>query len=88
MRSPLPMDLRLVSDIDLIQLRARIDGPGKVYALIEAAACVANALHIGVGGFISGTLMEQELRDALCLGDEEMVNIPKHSSASAPQEKT
>lgn len=35
------------------------------------------------GGFISGTLMEQELRDALGLADNEMVNIPKHPSADA-----
>lgn len=75
------MDLHLMSDIDLIQLRARIDGPSKVYTLIEAAACIANALHAGAGGFISGTLMEQDLRDALGLSDDEMVNIPRHSSA-------
>lgn len=71
-----------MSDIDLINLRARIDGAGKTYRLIEAAAAVANALHAGLGPSIAGTLMEQDLRDALCLRYGELVNIPKHPTRS------
>lgn len=49
--------------------------------VVEAAAVVANAIHAGLGGMIKGTLMEQDLRDALGLKSRELVNIPKQDSA-------
>lgn len=56
--------------------------------LVEAAAGVANAIHIGIGGMIKGTLMEQELRDALGLNDGMLVNIPKPSADDSETEPT
>jgi hypothetical protein len=67
-----------VSDIDLIELYERLlrdrEAPRK---LIDAAACVANAIAVGAGGMIQGTLMEADLRRCLCLKPGELVNIPK-----------
>lgn len=51
--------------------------------LIEAAASVANAIHVGIGGMIKGTLMEQQLRDALGLDDGVLVNIPKPTAGDS-----
>lgn len=48
-----------------------------VYRLIEAAACVANAIQAGTGACVQGTLMEKHLRDALCLEKGQYVEIPK-----------
>lgn len=48
-----------------------------VYRLIEAAACVANAIQGGAGACIQGTLMEKDLRQALKLKQGEFVEIPK-----------
>lgn len=42
-----------------------------------AAACVANAIAVGVGGQIHGTLMEADLRKALKLSPGVLVDIPK-----------
>lgn len=42
-----------------------------------AAACVANAIAVGAGGCISGTLMEADLRKALRLAPGVLVDISK-----------
>lgn len=67
-----------MADITLNDLYRRIlanpDGPA---TLIDAAAGIANAIHVGVGGMIAGTLMEANFRKALCLRPGELVNIPK-----------
>lgn len=51
--------------------------------LVAAAACVANSIRIGLGVMIVNTMMEADLRRALCLNPGEMVNFPRHSSAPA-----
>lgn len=64
-------------------LVANGDGKDGVYLsedvlpLIEAATCVANAIEAGAAGFIKGTLMEKELRDALGLKPGELRDVPK-----------
>lgn len=72
-----------MADITLNELYRRIlanpDGPA---TLIDAAAGVANAINVGAGGFIAGTLMEEEFRKALCLRRGELVNIPKPTQES------
>lgn len=75
-----------MSDIELITLRARILASGSTFQLIEAAAGVANALSVGAGSFIAGSLMEQELRDALRLKTGELVNVPKQVNGTAPHD--
>jgi hypothetical protein len=46
------------------------------YAAIRNAALgVANALHVGTGAMIRGTMMEDELRKALGLKDGELWNF-------------
>jgi TctA family transporter len=64
-----------MSDINLTQVEEFVARYGTSQKLIEAAAAVANAIHIGAGGMIKGSLMEQELRDALLLKRGELVNI-------------
>jgi hypothetical protein len=65
-------------DITLNELYRRILANREAPAnLIDAAAGVANAIAVGAGGFIVGTLMEDEFRKALCLRRDELVNIPK-----------
>lgn len=55
-------------------------------ALAEAAACVANAIHSGLGSMIKDTLMEQELRNVLGLKPGEYRNIPKGTAVSAKEQ--
>jgi hypothetical protein len=66
-----------MADIPLVDVRQYVIDECKLRELVEAAACVANAIHGGAGGFIKATLMERELRDALGLKDGQMVNIPR-----------
>ena len=67
-----------MSDITIDDIYRRIlrnpDGPA---TLIEAAACVANSIAVGTGGMIGGTLMEADLRKALCLEPGELVNFSR-----------
>lgn len=71
-----------MADVSLNELYRRIlknpDGPA---TLIDRAAAVANAIHVGAGAMIKDSMMEQDLRDALCLRYGEFVNIPKPPSA-------
>lgn len=69
-----------MSDIDLAYVEDNVHRHVTTRKLIEAAATVANALSVGLGPCIAGTLMEQELRDALCLKPGELVNIPKQGT--------
>lgn len=48
--------------------------------LYWAAVAVANAIQIGAGGMIRGTAMEEDLRNALMLGEGELRNVPKGST--------
>lgn len=68
-----------MADIDLREVIERlVDRPGSdMVRLVEAAASVANAIHVGAGGMIKGTMMEDELRKALGLEKGQLVNIPK-----------
>lgn len=64
-----------VSEIDLWRVKERIKNLGLEGKLIEAACGVANAIEAGAGGLIKGTLMEADLRFALCLDDHQLVRI-------------
>ena len=66
-----------VTDIELSELHAYFRDGASLARLIEAAAGVANAIQVGTGALIRGTLMEREFREALGLNPGEMVNIPK-----------
>lgn len=67
-----------MADVELNRVVHFIErDPRNLEQLVDAAASVANALHVGLGSCIAGTLMEQCLRDALGLKDGELVNIPK-----------
>jgi hypothetical protein len=55
----------------------RIDWETNTVRLYEAAAGVANMIHIGLGGTIKGTLMEAEFRKALGLAKGELVDLPR-----------
>jgi hypothetical protein len=48
--------------------------------LYWAAIAVANAIQIGAGGMIRGTAIEEDLRNALMLGEGELRNVPKGST--------
>lgn len=65
-----------MSDIELKQVAEHVARYNSTARLIEAAAAVANAIHIGAGGMIKDSMMEQDLRDALVLKRGELVNIP------------
>lgn len=72
------MKTKAMKDVELKDVHTRIhDDPANVELLIRAAASVANAIHVGTGCMIEGTMMEQELRDALGLNPGELVNIQK-----------
>jgi hypothetical protein len=68
-----------MADISILEVCEQlVDRPGpNMVRLIEAAASVANAIHVGAGGMIQGTMMEDELRKALGLKKGQLVNIPK-----------
>jgi hypothetical protein len=66
-----------VADIELLDVKELVSRYKTLDKLVEAAATVANAIHVGAGGMIQGSLMEQELRDALVLKRGELVNIPR-----------
>jgi len=68
-----------MADTELSAIQMHALRAGKLAAIIEAAASVANAIHVGAGGMIKGTMMEDELRKALGLSKGELVNIPKRS---------
>lgn len=67
----------MMSDVPLHDVSNHVFLQKKEEALVEAAASIANAIHIGVGGMIRGTMMEDELRKALGLVKGDLVNIPK-----------
>lgn len=70
-----------MADVELYRVVHCIErDPRNLEALVDAAACIANALQAGLGSCIAGTLMEQDLRDALGLKPGELVNIPKPES--------
>jgi hypothetical protein len=50
---------------------------GTLPEVIRAACAVANAVHAGLGPMIKGTMMEDELRKALCLRPGDLVNLPR-----------
>jgi hypothetical protein len=66
-----------MADIELHDIDNRILMAESESEVIKAAATVANAIHAGLGACIKGTLMEQELRDALGLKAGDMINIPR-----------
>lgn len=67
-----------MADVSLEDVHSRMVGKmGSFTKLIEAAAVVANAIHVGAGAMIIGSLMEAELREALGLKRGELVNITK-----------
>lgn len=66
-----------MADVSLGELRRRWTRKGQERVLLNAAASVANAIHVGAGGMIQGSMMEKEFRDALGLQTGEMVFIPK-----------
>ena len=77
-----------MTEVSLNELYRRIlKNPDAPATLIDQAAGVANAIAVGAGGMIQGTLMEAELREALCLKPGELVNIPKHPNGSCSGEK-
>jgi hypothetical protein len=49
------------------------------HLLLRAAAGVANAIHVGAGGMIKGSMMEDEFRKALGLQNGQLIVIPKGS---------
>lgn len=66
-----------MADIELYEVDNHVLLRKQESEVIKAAASVANAIHVGVGGMIKGSLMEHELRAALGLKDGDLVNIPK-----------
>ena len=66
-----------MSDVSLEDLRARVIYGTNFRDLIDVAAVIANAIHVGAAGMIRGSMMEEELRKALCLDPGELVNVPK-----------
>ena len=64
--------------VDALTSQAR-----EIERLRLCAYAVANAIHVGVGAMIQGTMMENEFRAALGLKEGEIVEIPK--AALTPQ---
>jgi hypothetical protein len=64
-----------VPDIPLTQVQKHVIQNGRLSELVEAAATVANAIQIGAGAMIVGSLMEADLRKALGLKKGELVNV-------------
>lgn len=66
-----------MADLELFEVDNRVLLRKQESEVIKAAASIANAIHAGLGACIKGTLMEQELRDALGLKAGDMINIPR-----------
>jgi hypothetical protein len=75
-----------VADLSLVDVRQFVIDEGKLRDLVAAAAGVANAIHIGAGEMIRGTMMEDDLRKALGLKPRQLVNIPKSVTRSREHE--
>lgn len=62
---------------DIKYLLRNIERTGNWREVVASAAGIANAIHVGMGAMIKGTMMESEFRLALGLSAGELVNIPK-----------
>jgi hypothetical protein len=71
-----------VADVSIEEIVQRVIDAKVERDLIAASACVANSITIGLGVMIVGTMMENDLRRALCLKPGELVNFSKRPSAS------
>lgn len=71
-----------MADVRIEEVVQRVLREESVPDLIAAAAVVANTIRIGAGAMIVGSLLEAELREALCLKAGEMVTVGKPSSAN------
>lgn len=66
-----------MSDIHINKVMSEFGEGRSIADLIKSAAGVANAIHVGIGGMIKGTMMEDDLRKALGLEHGQLVTIPK-----------
>lgn len=66
-----------MSDIHIDDLMKEFGEGRSIADLIRSAAGVANGIHVGIGGMIKGTMMEEEFRKALGLEHGQMVILPK-----------